>query len=108
MINRIITKTEINKDYVVKTATINFGIKGSFWIKIPKSEQKSLTTLSDPWINILLFKMMEIGGKFYINGSVSESLIYNTEMFSLIWNKWCPNQYKPIKIIPEKTYTDTI
>lgn len=91
-----------DKNFIIKKATINFDNNKVFFVKIPISEKGALTKLSDPWVNILIFKMMETGGDFYISGTVSESLIHNAEYFSLIWHKWCPNQYKAIRIIPEK------
>lgn len=106
--NKIIITVERSNKYIINKANINFGIKKSFWVKIPLSEYKSLTDLSDPWLNILIFKMMEIGGDFFITGTVSKSLISNLEMFSVVWNKWRPDIYKPIRIIPEKTIIDKI
>ena len=108
MLNKITIKTDHNDKHIIKKAHINFGGNQSFYVKIPLSEKSSITELSDPWLNILIFKMMAVGGDFYINGTASESLVSNLEMFSFIWNKWCPDRYKPVHIIPKTLKTDII
>ena len=97
-----VTVTKIKIQNKIKISAKISADNSEFWVSVPEKYEQWLTDLSDPWLNILAFPMMKIGGRFNINGAVSQSLIDNIEMFSAIWSIWCPEQYKPIKIVPEK------
>lgn len=101
IIHEIKFGTMIDNTSVLKTAVLNFGTRPEVWFKFPKSVLNDLTDRTDPWLNILIFPMMLVGGSFHIGGKVSKSLVENIEMFSTLWNVWFPNTYAPVKIISD-------
>lgn len=98
--------TEIKGDKIRKKASFKFGTQNELWFEFPLSVQNDLTDRLDPFVQALIFPMMEQGGVFEFKGNVSKSVIDNMTMFSRIWNIWLPEKYHLIQIIAKEIDDD--
>lgn len=48
--------------------------------------ESQVTTLMDPWLRLLIFDMMEVGGDWEVRGTVSKSCLRNMERFNDYWH----------------------
>lgn len=60
---------------------------------------------ADAWLILLIHKMMDVGGEFFIDGTISSSLLDNLERYCAFWRAWNPN-YKEISISTRKEFSD--
>ena len=108
MYSEIIIETKYEKEYIKKSAYLGNGQnKREYWFKVPQEYENMLTDRADPMVYALIFPMMRIGGKFIISGAdVSKSLIDNLTVFTRIWNKLFPGEYKKIEIVANEVPDD--
>ena len=107
--NKISINSFSENNQIIKQAIITYtnGTEQKFYFKFPKSSAQDLTNRADPFIYTLIFPMMRYGGTFNIIGApASKSVIDGITMFCRIWNIWCPETYKPIKIIANEIPDD--
>lgn len=100
-------KEEENENFIIKTALIKFNDTiEEIYVKLPISEKEYITYLLDPFVIMSIYKMMKVGGKCYVRGKVSKSLLDNLENFCNCWIVWRPDLYKPIEIIADEEVDD--
>lgn len=100
-------KEEENENFIIKTALIKFNDTiEEIYVKLPISEKEYITDLLDPFVIMSIYKMMKVGGKCYVRGKVSKSLLDNLENFCNCWIVWRPDLYKPIEIIADEEVDD--
>ncbi len=103
---KIFITTSITENQITKSATSDTGLISEIWFKFPKSVEADLTDRADPFVHALIFPMMEQGGHFEIEGTVSKSVLTNMAMFCRIWHIWCPDKYRPITITAQEIADD--
>ena len=98
MTTAIEIRTLYDGDFIKKIVTSDSGkIPPVYW-KIPRKLEADITEMNDPFVHLLIFPMMRMGGRFIFTGITDESLISNMKLFSKMWNIWRPNIYKNIEI----------
>ncbi len=82
-------------NHIVKYASFN---DREYWVRFPRECAPLLTNRADPFVIMLIFHLMMMGGDFVFDGDVSRSVLDNMRWFARIWNMWVPNVYKLITI----------
>ena len=78
----------------------------NYYFKIPAKYKDDITELADPFVILLIFRMMRYGGDFHLKGTVSKSLLDNLELFSSYWHAMLPEYYKKITITADEEFND--
>ena len=89
--NKILFKTYIQDDYIVREALTTIKDIPNLYFKFPKKFENDLTDRADPFVYAFIFLMMQEGGTFEIEGNVSKSVIDNIIMFANVWYLWRPD-----------------
>ena len=95
--------SEIKDGFFIKTAC--FG-EENYYFKFPKKYRDEITGLCDPFIVLLIFRMMRQGGDIRVKGTVSKSLLDSMELFAAYWQVLVPEIYKEIQIIADEELND--
>ncbi len=104
--NKILFKTYIQDDYIVREALTTIKDIPNLYFKFPKKFENDLTDRADPFVYAFIFLMMQEGGTFEIEGNVSKSVLENMIMFANVWHLWRPDDYKEIEIIAQEIKDD--
>lgn len=70
-------------------------------------DESRVTTRMDPWLRLLVFDMMEVGGDWEIRGTVSKSCLRNMERFIEYWHQLLPAMCPLVKLAPKEVYDDS-
>lgn len=71
------------------------------------SSPDDITTLADPWVRLLSFDMMGVGGTWEIEGPVSKSCLCNMERFMEYWHTIAPDKCHETILKAEQVYDDS-
>lgn len=71
------------------------------------SSPDDITTLADPWVRLLSFDMMGVGGTWKIEGTVSKSCLRNMERFMEYWHTIAPDKCHETILNAEQVYDDS-
>lgn len=61
----------------------------------------------DVWATYFIFKMMEFGGEFSIEGDMSFSLVTNLDRFVEAWCCWKPELFRYVRLYPHHVIDDS-
>ena len=59
----------------------------------------------DPWLILLIHKMLAAGGDWFLDGKVSKSLLDNVERYCTFWYAFKP-EYKTVHLIAKEEIDD--
>ncbi len=65
-----------------------------------------ITEWMDPWLRILIFELIHVGGKWRVEGAVSKSCLRNTQRLMEYWNSIEPDKCKVAEIEPDEIVDD--
>jgi hypothetical protein len=100
----IIKKHEIsveNDDIVYSNNILLDNEAFLLWYKLPKEYKGYLTNNEDPALLAVLFHAMKHNSEIIIDGSISEGLLANLDIFQDVWVTWKPKIYNKISIKPK-------
>lgn len=70
-------------------------------------KEEEVTTLADPWIRLLAFDMMAVGGTWHIKGTSSKSCLRNMERFMDYWHTVAPEKCRETTLVSEQVDDDS-
>jgi hypothetical protein len=94
------------------SATLNIHGSLKKWhqyieIEGPLPEGFSPVHTGDVWATYFIFKMMEFGGEFSIEGNMSASLVANLDRFVEAWCCWRPELFRRVCLVPQNAMDDS-
>jgi hypothetical protein len=94
------------------SATLNIHGSLKKWhqyieIEGPLPEGFSPVHTGDVWATYFIFKMMEFGGEFSIEGDMSASLVANLDRFVEAWCCWRPELFRRVCLVPQNVMDDS-
>lgn len=95
---------------IILTATLKSGLRSwtqHLWVHGTAYAPDELDNSADVWAVLFLFKMMQLGGEFRINATMSASLHANVDRYVRAWMLLAPETCRPVTLIPQEIEDDS-